>query len=57
MPTEPMLTAADVAALLSVSVKTVRRQWRRWGLPGYKIGTDLRFRPREVERWIRDQRA
>ena len=37
-----MLSARDVAAILSVPERTVREKWRDWGLPAYRIGKHLR---------------
>jgi excisionase family DNA binding protein len=47
-----MLSAREVAAILSVPERTVRERWRDWGLPAYRIGKHLRWREREVHAWI-----
>ena len=52
-----MLSAREVAAILSVPERTVREKWRDWGLPAYRIGKHLRWKAREVYAWIDRQAA
>ena len=47
-----MLSAREVAAILSVPERTVREKWRDWQLPAYRIGKHLRWKEREVYAWI-----
>ena len=47
-----MLSAREVAAILSVPERTVREKWRDWELPAYRIGKHLRWKEREVHLWI-----
>jgi excisionase family DNA binding protein len=47
-----MLSAREVAAILSVPERTVREKWREWKLPAYRIGKHLRWKEREVHAWI-----
>ena len=47
-----MLSAREVAAILSVPERTVRENWREWELPAYRIGKHLRWKEREVNAWI-----
>ena len=51
-----LLTAREVAALLSVSTETVLR-WTRCGrLPGFRLpGGALRYREADLEGWLRDR--
>ncbi len=51
------MTVGDVAALLNVPVGRVYDRWRAWDLPALKIGTQLRFRRAEVDRWLSEQTA
>jgi excisionase family DNA binding protein len=51
-----MLSAREVAAILSVPERTIREKWRDWELPAYRIGKHLRWKEREVYAWI-DRRA
>jgi len=47
-----MLSAREVAAILSVPERTVREKWREWQLQAYRIGKHLRWKEREVQAWI-----
>lgn len=47
-----MLSAREVAAILSVPERTIREKWRDWELPAYRIGKHLRWKEREVYAWI-----
>jgi excisionase family DNA binding protein len=48
-----LLTVEDLAAYLEVPVATVYAwRHRRQGPPGFRVGRHLRFRWRDVERWI-----
>ncbi len=47
-----MLSAREVAAILSVPERTIREKWREWELPAYRIGKHLRWKEREVYAWI-----
>jgi excisionase family DNA binding protein len=52
-----LLSARDVAAILAVSERTIRDNWREWGLPAYRIGRHLRWKERDVYAWIDRQAA
>jgi excisionase family DNA binding protein len=53
-----LMSAAELAEMLGVSVDTVYRNWRGWGLKGYRIGNrSLKFRDRDVENWIEQNAA
>jgi excisionase family DNA binding protein len=47
-----LMRAGEVAALLDLPERTVRAQWRAWGLPAVRIGRALRFRERDVQAFI-----
>ena len=51
--TQNLLTETDVAAILRVSVRTLRR-WHslRKGPPRVKIGRKIHYRSGSVESWI-----
>lgn len=57
MKTDPLMTVGDVATLLNVPVGRVYDRWKPWGLPALKIGTQLRFRRADVDRWLSEQTA
>ena len=52
-PIEPLLTAADIAVITQVSVRTVRR-WHELGeIPaGLRIGAQVRWRRDEIEAFL-----
>lgn len=52
-----LLTVAQVADILNVSRDTVYDKWREWGLKCYRVGTQLRFREREVWAWLESNAA
>lgn len=52
-----MLTAEQTADFLGVSLTTLYRQWRAWGLHAYRIGHGLKFRERDIEGWLERQAA
>jgi len=54
-PLEPLLTAADLAVIAQVNVRTIRR-WHELGeIPaGLRIGAVVRWRREEIEGFLRD---
>ena len=52
MKTDRLWTVDDVARYLGVSKGTVYTYHARQGLPGAKLGTQLRFHPTQVEMWF-----
>ena len=54
---EPFLTVRDVADLLKVSEKTVRRLQSRGDLPSFRVGTQVRFRRTDIEDWVDQQQG
>jgi hypothetical protein len=44
----------EVADFLSVPERTVRENWRKWGLKAHKAGPAIRFRDRDrdIEAWL-----
>jgi excisionase family DNA binding protein len=50
------LTTMEVAALLRLHPKTLRREWRALGLTAHRVGGRLRFPERDLERWQRDRK-
>lgn len=53
-----MLTVREIQAILKVSRATIWAWMRRRvdPMPSFKLGTALRFRRSEVERWVQKQR-
>ena len=52
---ERMLTIPETAALLRVSVKTIRRWISCDELPAAKLGLQWRIRPQDLHRFVRDR--
>jgi excisionase family DNA binding protein len=51
--TEPLLTAVQVAELLSVPKTRVWSMSRRGEIPTVRIGLrEVRYRPEDIDRWI-----
>ena len=46
--TGQLVTARELAGLLSLQPSTVLDKWERGELPGYKIGRAVRFDPEEI---------
>lgn len=47
------LTVEELAELIEVSVKTVRRHTRSGSLPAYHIGSLIRLDPAQTAKWLR----
>ena len=59
-PSDPpprLLTIKEVASLLQVSDKTVRRLIEREELPAMKLGAQWRIDPRDLDRALHDRRT
>ncbi len=52
MADQELMTAAEVAEMLRVSVWLVWRWTREGVLPSIQLGRNYRFRRSEVERWV-----
>jgi excisionase family DNA binding protein len=53
---EPLLTPADAAALLSVRASWVYEAVRTRRLPCVRVGKHVRFLRSDLEGWVREQR-
>lgn len=49
------LTSADVAKVLSVSERLVSQQATAGRLPSFRIGTAVRYCPKELSKWLDTQ--
>jgi excisionase family DNA binding protein len=53
-----LMTANEVAQALNIHARTVRRLWRAGKLPAaIEVGTTVRWRRRDIERYVEEQRA
>src|SRR2546430_13954351 len=57
MVSERLLTAADVAELLSVPVTWVREHTRSGRIPHVRLGHYVRYRQETVVSWVAEQEA
>ena len=53
---ERLLTSRELAELLGLAPATVLDWWEAGRLPGFKLGTAVRFRLSDVEAWLELQR-
>jgi excisionase family DNA binding protein len=49
---EKLLTTTEVMDLLGISIATLRRKYREGELPYVKFGQKIRFKPRDVQRYV-----
>lgn len=49
LPADRLMSIAEVAQVLSVDSKTIRRRIKAGELPSYRIGSITRLHPRDVE--------
>ena len=49
---ETYLTVEEVAAVLKLSVQTIRRYVLKREIPYHKINRAVRFKPSEIEWWV-----
>jgi excisionase family DNA binding protein len=52
-----MLNSREVGELLGLPERTVRLQWKAWGLKTYRVGRALRWRERDLQDWLEKQAA
>jgi excisionase family DNA binding protein len=50
-----LLTAKELAVMLAISPKTLYSYVERNMIPYYKIEANIRFRARDVAKWLRDR--
>ena len=52
MAADEVLTMEEVCDLLQVHKSTVYKLVRRGSIPGFRVGSDWRFRRDVIERWM-----
>jgi excisionase family DNA binding protein len=50
-----ILTVSELAEYLHVTKTTIYRALREGKLPGFRVGSDWRFKVDAIEQWQRDQ--
>ena len=51
----PMLTVKDAGEFLHLHPSTIYRLLKRRVLPAFKVGSDWRFSPEDLLRWVETQ--
>lgn len=54
---DPLRDVEQVADYLNVSQRWVRREGPGHGLPAYRVGKHLRYKPAEIRAWLKQQRS
>lgn len=49
------LTLREAAPMVGKSYDSLRRRYREWGIPTFKVGRSVRIRERALEAWIKTQ--
>lgn len=57
MKTVDFMSLKEVAIFLGQSESWMRANFKRLGIPYYRIGANYRFKEVEVDAWIEDQRS
>jgi len=52
-----LLDIHEASDLLRVPERRLRDYWRTWGIPASKVGRELRFRERDLWRWVEQHPA
>jgi excisionase family DNA binding protein len=52
MAADQVLTMKEICDLLQVNQSTVYKLVRRGSIPGFRVGSDWRFRRDVIERWM-----
>ena len=53
---ETLMTIKEVAETVKLTVAGVRKLILKKGIPYFKVGAAIRFRPSEIEEWIEKRR-
>ena len=55
MAADEVLTMKEICDLLQVHKSTVYKLVRRGSIPGFRVGSDWRFRRDVIERWLSEK--
>ena len=55
MAADEVLTMKEICDLLQVNQSTVYKLVRQGSIPGFRVGSDWRFRRDLIERWMTEQ--
>ena len=51
-----VISLVKAADYLDCPPRRLRDNWKRWGIPVYKVGRELRFRVRDLESYLESNR-
>lgn len=54
--TESTITIKELAKYLSVTERTIYNLLERGELPGFKVGSNWRFRKEDINKWIEENK-
>jgi excisionase family DNA binding protein len=52
-----LLTLREAAGFLNVPERTLRAEFRKWGIEAYKVGRAWRFRERDLNDFLEQNKA
>jgi excisionase family DNA binding protein len=52
-----VMTVKEVAEFLRAHPSTIYRLLKRHGLPAFKVGSDWRFDPESIQRWLKESES
>ena len=52
-----LLTSAEAAERLNMSLSTFQKRWRSLGIPYHRHGRWLRFMERDLDHWLEQQQV
>ena len=56
MSQDEVLTLKEVAALLKIAERTAYMMVQRGDLPGFKVGGQWRFKRKDIDAWMEEQK-
>ena len=54
---EKMIDKITLSEQLGMSLRYIDKAMREYDLPYYKIGSNVRFRVSEIEKWIKERKV
>jgi len=55
-PGKKLLNMQEASEYLGAYFSTLQDNWKKWGIPGYKVGRNIMFRESELEDWLQSRR-
>jgi len=54
-PGKKLLNMTEAAEYLGANFSTLQDNWRKWGIPGYRIGRNVMFKEAELEEFVQSR--